>query len=265
LRLRGHYAECSCLLISERKICPRALSPSHSHLFSGCNSPIPELPTTMADKIPKPRRQRAILSCNDCRRRKLRCDRLDPCNRCIKGGIADSCAYGPGAHGTPSEERRGHSAKRIRKIIGRRQTSNVAESLHESGSEVSVLESTEPISSRGTYKQADDRQSTELPNLPQTPVAEPRDQVEFLAKSPDLKGVSYSSAAVGMLSGRTYGTQFHGASSVWSVVAHVSEGSRWLVLLSILWLNPGLRRNRFDANISGNMTDGNSSLTFERT
>lgn len=42
----------------------------------------------------KKRKRRAVLSCNDCRRRKLKCDRELPCNRCINGGIANACAYG---------------------------------------------------------------------------------------------------------------------------------------------------------------------------
>lgn len=39
------------------------------------------------------RKQRAILSCNDCRRRKLKCDRELPCNRCTGGGYPEKCAY----------------------------------------------------------------------------------------------------------------------------------------------------------------------------
>ncbi|KAF2854352.1 hypothetical protein T440DRAFT_273668 [Plenodomus tracheiphilus IPT5] len=47
----------------------------------------------MTDTATRQRRQRAVLSCNDCRRRKLACDRGLPCSRCIKGNIADKCAY----------------------------------------------------------------------------------------------------------------------------------------------------------------------------
>ena len=40
------------------------------------------------------KRRRKALSCYDCRRRKLRCDReLPSCSRCRKGGQADSCIY----------------------------------------------------------------------------------------------------------------------------------------------------------------------------
>jgi hypothetical protein len=40
------------------------------------------------------KRKRDVLSCLDCRRRKLRCDRNQPaCGRCVKGGSANSCTY----------------------------------------------------------------------------------------------------------------------------------------------------------------------------
>ena len=42
----------------------------------------------------KPKRRRKALSCYDCRRRKLKCDReLPTCNRCRKAGQASSCSY----------------------------------------------------------------------------------------------------------------------------------------------------------------------------
>ena len=44
------------------------------------------------------KRRRKALSCYDCRRRKLRCDREYPCcGRCRKGGQADSCIYESGS------------------------------------------------------------------------------------------------------------------------------------------------------------------------
>lgn len=62
------------------------------------------------------RRRRKVLSCYDCRRRKLRCDRLYPaCSRCQKAGKAKSCSYdeqslpaiqtGQGAPSSPKNSR----------------------------------------------------------------------------------------------------------------------------------------------------------------
>ena len=42
---------------------------------------------------PPRKRQRVRLSCLECRRRKLSCDRGYPCQRCIKSGTPDRCTY----------------------------------------------------------------------------------------------------------------------------------------------------------------------------
>jgi hypothetical protein len=59
------------------------------------------------ENIPEARRrkrkQRAVLSCNDCRRRKLKCNRELPCNRCIHGGVAEKCAYGKDGNSVDSD------------------------------------------------------------------------------------------------------------------------------------------------------------------
>ena len=46
------------------------------------------------EDTPASKRRRIAFSCLDCRRRKLRCDRLFPsCSRCQKGGYPESCTY----------------------------------------------------------------------------------------------------------------------------------------------------------------------------
>lgn len=46
-----------------------------------------------SDHPPARKRQRVRLSCLECRRRKLSCDRGFPCERCIKSGTPDRCSY----------------------------------------------------------------------------------------------------------------------------------------------------------------------------
>ncbi|KAF4510929.1 hypothetical protein G6O67_002775 [Ophiocordyceps sinensis] len=46
-----------------------------------------------SDQPPARKRQRVRLSCLECRRRKLSCDRGFPCERCIKRGTSDRCSY----------------------------------------------------------------------------------------------------------------------------------------------------------------------------
>ncbi|KAF2004480.1 hypothetical protein P154DRAFT_617026 [Amniculicola lignicola CBS 123094] len=47
-----------------------------------------------SEKASRKRKQRTLLSCNTCRKRKLKCDRESPCNRCLASGHANTCAYG---------------------------------------------------------------------------------------------------------------------------------------------------------------------------
>lgn len=39
------------------------------------------------------RKNRKALSCDPCRRRKVKCDRSSPCNQCIRHKTVDSCQY----------------------------------------------------------------------------------------------------------------------------------------------------------------------------
>ncbi|KAJ9257942.1 transcriptional regulator family: Fungal Specific TF [Paecilomyces variotii] len=47
---------------------------------------------TLQPVLPQ-KRIRQIFSCNECRRRKLKCDRNIPCNRCVKSGCPGTCLY----------------------------------------------------------------------------------------------------------------------------------------------------------------------------
>ncbi|KAJ5159084.1 transcriptional regulator family: Fungal Specific TF [Penicillium coprophilum] len=53
--------------------------------------PLPDEPRLQRASIN--RRSKPQLSCNLCRRRKLRCDRKEPCSTCTVRGLALSCAY----------------------------------------------------------------------------------------------------------------------------------------------------------------------------
>ncbi|KAM3469098.1 hypothetical protein MY5147_007332, partial [Beauveria neobassiana] len=44
-------------------------------------------------KTARRRRDKVQLSCNLCRKRKLRCNRVQPCWNCSSRGLASSCAF----------------------------------------------------------------------------------------------------------------------------------------------------------------------------
>lgn len=181
----------------------------------------------MNDNNPKPRRQRAILSCNDCRRRKLRCDRLHPCNRCIKGSIPHSCAYGPDAgSSTPPKDLHDRPTARQRRKNGRRQSPQTDESLRVSDSDHETVVPVVANDPGPFSKQPLQRIVHVMAPLQTTRVIHERgvrDTVEFLARSPEMKGIGRSSGATGLLKGRGFATQFYGATSAMSVVAHFPD------------------------------------------
>ncbi len=54
----------------------------------------PSIPPTLNDSKPQKKRRRPALACEQCRKRKIRCDRNVPCHHCIKSKIPD-CSYAP--------------------------------------------------------------------------------------------------------------------------------------------------------------------------
>ncbi|KAJ7674323.1 hypothetical protein B0H17DRAFT_159993 [Mycena rosella] len=45
------------------------------------------------DQPPKKRRRRQALSCTECKRRKIRCDRAQPCAPCVRRGDQEKCQW----------------------------------------------------------------------------------------------------------------------------------------------------------------------------
>jgi len=54
-------------------------------------------------EIQRPRkRQRKVLSCDSCHKQKVKCDRQQPCSRCIAGNRREQCCY-TGRDSSPAE------------------------------------------------------------------------------------------------------------------------------------------------------------------
>lgn len=54
----------------------------------------PDAPQAPVPAVSEKKRRRPPLSCEQCRRRKIRCDRTQPCTNCVKSNIP-SCTYAP--------------------------------------------------------------------------------------------------------------------------------------------------------------------------
>lgn len=51
--------------------------------------------STVPAEPAKRKRRRLIVACLECHRRRVKCDRGEPCNACIRHGVGDSCSYEP--------------------------------------------------------------------------------------------------------------------------------------------------------------------------
>lgn len=60
---------------------------------AGTSSSISDSTTNNSDAPKKNRRRRKPINCSFCRRRKLKCDRKQPCSNCIRRNIQASCVY----------------------------------------------------------------------------------------------------------------------------------------------------------------------------
>lgn len=64
---------------------------------------------------PKRRRRRPARSCEQCRRRKIRCDLRQPCNGCVRARVSMECSYRDGGSGdtaaVPAKDRELPSAE----------------------------------------------------------------------------------------------------------------------------------------------------------
>lgn len=161
-----------------------------------------------------------MLSCNDCRRRKLKCDRELPCNRCINGNIADECAYETRALGESRERsvkrQRQNSVPIVDTIENPLASAHVRESLYCSDNTQS------DISAKVRIEQLE--REVLLLQTKQSFVHRHRLDEEAFGFYPSSSenAVDRRVGQTGMLKGHDSATFFYGPSSIMSIIAHVS-------------------------------------------
>lgn len=67
----------------------------------------PSIPNTSADKVTK--RNRQPVACQQCRARKLKCNKGHPCENCLKRNEGDACVYGKTSPAVPVSTRKDES------------------------------------------------------------------------------------------------------------------------------------------------------------
>ncbi|CAO2649466.1 Nn.00g068510.m01.CDS01 [Neocucurbitaria sp. VM-36] len=179
----------------------------------------------MSDTSKRPRRQRAVLSCNDCRRRKLKCDRELPCNRCKSRDIAAECAYGPEAHIAADIQER---PLKIHRYSPARHASSVLEGELQTHADVCkpLDGSDNEVESDIPAKRRVEQLESQVALLKQHLSIQTRrveDETLICLPSPNRDEFNQPSPLMGLLKGRKYATFFYGSSSPLSMIAHFPD------------------------------------------
>ncbi|KAF2715072.1 hypothetical protein K504DRAFT_445979 [Pleomassaria siparia CBS 279.74] len=183
------------------------------------------------------RKPRTVLSCNDCRRRKLKCDRELPCNRCINGGVAHTCVYGWSGSSLPllgvslvtaSDEPQPQQAP-LTSQLSRPLATVATETCHTRASSTNHV--IQPKTSPVTTMLKDDKveqlerrvASLEAHLLSFTATSENQPQVSKTLLQPSTSAHQSGRALTGLFKGRNQRTFFYGPTSPLTLVVHFPE------------------------------------------
>ena len=188
-------------------------------------SSTPEKPNTEDRK-----RKRDVLSCLDCRRRKLKCDRGFPaCSRCVKGSVAALCTYksfhgatggqqdeldvSADEDGRPQQKARGHFGVGLNELA------------REVGSPGNFMHSASALSAQSNViKSLESRLATLEKVLSQTSTSKifrPEGAHAVTTPIPKSEPHGTGEAETHRFKGRGLRTQFYGPSNATSLLAHV--------------------------------------------
>lgn len=192
--------------------------PTDPYLPEGRNFPRTRSPDASVGGTERKRR-RKVLSCYDCRRRKLQCDRALPaCSRCTKAGQAANCLYLEDASDAPIRDEPtptntasgigklptfyGHST---RPIGAAGPTGDLLSRLEYQDGRIKQLEA--------ALAQAGQGGSSKASRLPPTP--------ESVVGGVDLAPVQDRETT--LLRGKSFKTQFHGNTHPGAIIARIPE------------------------------------------
>ena len=191
------------------------------------------------DEVSNSKRRRIAFSCLDCRRRKLKCDRIFPsCGRCQKGGHANACTYDSEAIDTLNQSP-GNALQNSRDLLegGPSKTiarlPSVARSFAEDERDETNMR---PQSNTTARLHAQDERIRQLENriigletiISRTHARDSRSMTGGMVTRSDCTLSFDKTAAVAkepmIFRGKGFKTQFYGASHHTSYLSHVGAG-----------------------------------------
>ncbi|KAK3075239.1 hypothetical protein LTR53_001603 [Teratosphaeriaceae sp. CCFEE 6253] len=163
------------------------------------------------------KRRRKVLSCYDCRRRKLQCDRVMPaCGRCTKAGQAGDCLYVDDATDVVASDRvsgrgpfDGHISRPIQQAAA--PVGDSLARLEYQERRIKQLEAA--LAHTGHTQTIDVVQQLKVSKLPLTP--------ESMMATAEQTGGTVTDRETMLLRGKSFKTQFHGTTHPSSLIAHI--------------------------------------------
>lgn len=191
------------------------------------------------------KRRRKVLSCYDCRRRKLQCDRVMPaCGRCVKAGQESSCIYSEDATETPIRSAK-HAGPEERGAVITGQTSaplhpdtqldDLPMKVKHQERRIHQLEAA--LARASHQSETTTTRHFDLLKLPLTP--------ESIQDSG--LGSNINDRETMLLRGQGFGTQFSGTTHPLSLIAHVPELN--LFTKEALEMYPSFQRARQEMGV----------------
>lgn len=169
------------------------------------------------------KRRRKVLSCYDCRRRKLQCDRAMPaCGRCVKAGQQASCTYSDDATDTPFRSSSKHP--------GPDQSGALTADYASSSSHIDTTLNDLPTKLRHKERRIQQLEAALARTTSHLPEAATARQFEVLKLPVTPESIHESGLGSNindretmLLRGRAFETQFSGTTHPLSLIAHVPE------------------------------------------
>lgn len=167
------------------------------------------------------KRRRKVLSCYDCRRRKVQCDRAMPaCGRCVKAGQASNCLYiddpvdAAGADVASITPTRGPLEGHMSRPIQAPAPENVLSRLEYQDKRVKQLEAA--LARAGQSQPPDPVQRLKTSKFPLTPES-------VAGAQPNDFGATVTDKETMLLRGKSFKTHFHGTTHPGGLIAHIPD------------------------------------------
>jgi hypothetical protein len=167
------------------------------------------------------KRRRKVLSCYDCRRRKLQCDRVMPaCGRCVKAGQESSCVYSDDATETPFRPSK-HTE------LEERSTSTAEHASVPSSSDTPLNDLPMRVKYQERRIQQLEAALVRASHRPETTTSRHLDTLKYPLTPESMQdsglGSNINDRETMLLRGRSFKTQFSGTTHPLSLIAHVPE------------------------------------------